>query len=129
MPPRAANRRNRVRRQQLYSYVLAPLLFGRVQFSPKSLPLRARRQLAPFSASVPRLTWPPRQRHDIVITSRQIPDATDRFGFFFLGHSPMSWMTWVAVLVAWPLIGMGVAYLFGCLVSAGQAPGDDPIPQ
>jgi len=83
--------------------------------------------LAPFSASVPRLTWPPRQRHDIVITSRQIPDAIDRFGFY----SPMSWMTCVAVLIAWPSIGMGVAYLFGCFVSAGQAPDDtsDPIPQ
>jgi hypothetical protein len=43
----------------------------------------------------------------------------------------MSWTTWVAVLIAWLSIGMGVAYLFGCFVSAGQAPDDtsDPIPQ
>jgi len=41
----------------------------------------------------------------------------------------MSWMTWVAVSVAWPLIGMGVAYLFGYLISGGEAPDDDPIPQ
>jgi len=42
----------------------------------------------------------------------------------------MSWTTWVEVLIAWLSIGMAVAYLFGCLVSAGQAPDDtsDPIP-
>ncbi len=79
----------------------------------------------PLLAYVPRLTWPPRQHHDIVITSRQVPDATDRFVFF-----PMSSMTWVAVLLAWPLIGMGVAYLFGWLITGGEAPDDtgDPIP-
>ena len=39
----------------------------------------------PFFASVPRLTWPARQHHDIVTATatRQIPDATDRFVFFF----------------------------------------------
>jgi hypothetical protein len=25
----------------------------------------------------------------------------------------MSWITWVSVLVAWPLVGLGTAYLFG----------------
>ncbi len=34
----------------------------------------------------------------------------------------MSWMTWVAVLVAWPLIGLGVAYLFGRFTGGGKAP-------
>jgi len=29
------------------------------------------------------LDWPARQHHDIVIVSRQIPDATDWFVFFF----------------------------------------------
>jgi hypothetical protein len=69
----------------------------------------------------------PRQHHDIVIRSRQIPNATDWFVFFFSGYSPMNWM---AVLVAWPLIGMGVAYLFGCFISVGEAPDDtsDPVP-
>jgi hypothetical protein len=28
----------------------------------------------------------------------------------------MSWITWVVVLVAWPLVGLGVAYLFGRFV-------------
>ncbi len=34
----------------------------------------------------------------------------------------MSWVTWVAVLVAWPLIGLGVAYLFGRFTGGGEAP-------
>jgi hypothetical protein len=34
----------------------------------------------------------------------------------------MSWMAWVAVLVAWPLIGLGVAYLFGRFIGGGKAP-------
>lgn len=25
----------------------------------------------------------------------------------------MGWITWVSVLVAWPLVGLGTAYLFG----------------
>ena len=37
----------------------------------------------PFSASVPRLTRPAWQHRDIVMMSRQIPDATDRFGLAF----------------------------------------------
>ena len=36
-----------------------------------------------FPVSVPRLSWPAKQHHDIVIATRQIPDATDRFVFFF----------------------------------------------
>jgi hypothetical protein len=34
----------------------------------------------------------------------------------------MSWMAWVAVLVAWPLIGLGVAYLFGRFIGGEEAP-------
>ena len=32
----------------------------------------------------------------------------------------MSWITWVAVLVAWPLLGLGVAYLFGRIIDGGE---------
>lgn len=32
----------------------------------------------------------------------------------------MDW-TWVAVLVAWPLIGLGVAYLFGRFTHGAEA--------
>jgi hypothetical protein len=35
----------------------------------------------------------------------------------------MSWITWVAVLVAWPLIGLGVAYLFGRFTHGVEASG------
>ena len=34
----------------------------------------------------------------------------------------MSWMTWVAVLVVWPLVGLGVAYVFGRLVTQEKPP-------
>ena len=34
----------------------------------------------------------------------------------------MSWMTWVAVLVAWPIIGLGVAYLLGSFTGGGEGP-------
>jgi hypothetical protein len=43
----------------------------------------------------------------------------------------MSWITWVVVLVAWPLVGLGVAYLFGRFIQgvevSGSA-GDLPLP-
>ena len=32
----------------------------------------------------------------------------------------MSWIAWVAVLVAWPLVGLGVAYLFGRFVHQAE---------
>lgn len=32
----------------------------------------------------------------------------------------MSWITWVAVLVAWPIVGLGVAYLFGRFVHEAE---------
>ena len=35
----------------------------------------------------------------------------------------MSWISWVAVLVAWPLIGLGVAYLFGRFTHGAEASG------
>jgi hypothetical protein len=36
----------------------------------------------------------------------------------------MSWITLVAVLVAWCLVGLGVAYLFGRFTHGVQASGD-----
>jgi hypothetical protein len=32
----------------------------------------------------------------------------------------MSWITWVAILVAWPLVGLAVAYLFGGFTRRGE---------
>lgn len=32
----------------------------------------------------------------------------------------MSWITWVTVLVAWPLVGLGVAYLFGRFIHQAE---------
>jgi len=34
----------------------------------------------------------------------------------------MNWMTWIAILVAWPLLGLGVAYLFGRLIRGVEVP-------
>jgi len=36
----------------------------------------------------------------------------------------MSWITWVAVLVAWPLVGLAVAYLFGRFTHGGEVSGE-----
>jgi len=36
----------------------------------------------------------------------------------------MSWITLVAVLVAWSLIGLGVAYLFGRFIHGAELSGD-----
>jgi len=36
----------------------------------------------------------------------------------------MGWIAWVAVLVVWPLAGLGVAYLFGRFTHRGEAYGD-----
>jgi len=36
----------------------------------------------------------------------------------------MNWMTWTAVLIAWPLVGLGVAYLFGRFTHRGEAYGN-----
>jgi len=36
----------------------------------------------------------------------------------------MSWITLVAVLVAWSLIGLGVAYLFGRFIHGAEISGD-----
>ena len=35
----------------------------------------------------------------------------------------MSWITWVAVLIAWPLLGLAVAYLFGRFTHRGEVYG------
>jgi hypothetical protein len=43
----------------------------------------------------------------------------------------MSWITWVVVLVAWPLVGLGVAYLFGRFihgVEVSESASDLPLP-
>jgi hypothetical protein len=34
----------------------------------------------------------------------------------------MSWMTWVALVLAWPLVGLGMAYLFGRVTHAAETP-------
>jgi hypothetical protein len=36
----------------------------------------------------------------------------------------MSWITWVAILVAWPLVGLAVAYLFGRFTHRGEVYGN-----
>jgi hypothetical protein len=36
----------------------------------------------------------------------------------------MSWITWVAILVMWPLVGLGVAYLFGRFTHRGEIYGN-----
>ena len=36
----------------------------------------------------------------------------------------MSWITWVAVLVMWPLVGLVVAYLFGRFTHHGEVYGN-----
>jgi hypothetical protein len=38
--------------------------------------------------------------------------------------APMSWITWTVILVAWPLVGLGVAYLFGRFVHGVEVYGD-----
>jgi len=34
----------------------------------------------------------------------------------------MSWITWVVMLVGWPLVGLGVAHLFGRFTRGAEAP-------
>ena len=36
----------------------------------------------------------------------------------------MTWITWVAVLIAWPLVGLAVAYLFGRFTHRGEVYGN-----
>lgn len=36
----------------------------------------------------------------------------------------MSWVTWVAILVVWPMLGLAVAYLFGRFTHRGEAYGN-----
>jgi len=36
----------------------------------------------------------------------------------------MSWITWVAILVAWPLVGLAVAYFFGRFTHRGELYGN-----
>ena len=32
----------------------------------------------------------------------------------------MSWITWTAIIVAWPLAGLGIAYMFGRFTHAAE---------
>jgi hypothetical protein len=34
----------------------------------------------------------------------------------------MSWVTLLLILIAWPLVGLAVAYLFGRFIGGGEAP-------
>jgi hypothetical protein len=36
----------------------------------------------------------------------------------------MNWMTWAAILIAWPVVGLGVAYMFGRFTHRGEAYGN-----
>jgi hypothetical protein len=36
----------------------------------------------------------------------------------------MSWIVWAAILIAWPLVGLVVAYLFGRFTQRGEVYGD-----
>jgi len=36
----------------------------------------------------------------------------------------MSWITWTAVLIVWPLLGLAVAYLFGRFTHRGEVYGN-----
>jgi len=36
----------------------------------------------------------------------------------------MSWIAWVSILVAWPLVGLAVAYLFGRFTHRGEIYGN-----
>jgi hypothetical protein len=36
----------------------------------------------------------------------------------------MIWITWIAILVGWTLVGLGVAYLVGRFISGAEAPDD-----
>ena len=42
----------------------------------------------------------------------------------------MSWITWAAILVVWPLVGLGIAYVFGRFTHAAEVWGhaDDLAP-
>jgi hypothetical protein len=36
----------------------------------------------------------------------------------------MSWITWATILIAWPVVGLAVAYLFGRFTHRGDAYGE-----
>jgi hypothetical protein len=42
----------------------------------------------------------------------------------------MSWITWAAILVVWPLVGLGIAYVFGRFTHGAEVWGhaDDLAP-
>jgi len=41
-----------------------------------------------------------------------------------LAQKTMTWTTWVMVLLLWPVVGFGVAYLFGRFVRGVEVPED-----
>jgi len=38
-----------------------------------------------------------------------------------------SWVLWIAVLVGWPLAGLGLAYLFGAISPNDESPEDTTL--
>jgi len=56
-------------------------------------------------------------RNFVISSSRYLRILVKRGGL-------MSWITLVAVLVAWSLIGLGVAYLFGRFIHGAELAGD-----
>jgi len=38
------------------------------------------------------------------------------------------WILWIAVLVAWPLVGIGMAFLFTHIVRGARDPEDSTLP-
>lgn len=72
----------------------------------------------------PHLTRLLQGHHDVVMgvsgASSRAARPTEVQG---LAHH-MTWTTWVAVLLIWPVVGLGVAWLFGRLVRGIEVPGN-----
>jgi hypothetical protein len=63
-----------------------------------------------------------RPLHDIVINVVALPNVRLNRADPQSVCGLMNWMTWIAILVAWPLLGLGVAYLFGGFIRGAEAP-------
>jgi hypothetical protein len=50
------------------------------------------------------------------------PQLTGRRVPFLASMAHMNWIIWVMVLVAWPVVGLGVAYLFGRFIRGVEVP-------
>ena len=70
----------------------------------------ARSTLGELYDIVIKLQWP--WRASVGLLSRADPGAL------------VIWITWIAILVAWPLVGLGVAYSFGCFICGAEALGN-----